>query len=522
MFLANRLLALVLLAGSPTDGDPLMLDFSASWCGPCQSTRPHVEKLKKLGYPIREIDVDNDPDRLAERFQVESVPTFVVVESDGSELDRLTGAQTASELASFYRRAARKPAANDDSETAPITLAPRSASTTANPWETVVRIKVRITKPRLAIGFGSGTVIYSDERQAIILTCAHIFKIEHARQQPSPSQFPYPVLVDLFDGQLKGGETPRVTTAEADIPAEIIDINHVGDVALIRIKPGRTLPASKVVPPGWKPTAGLKMTTLGCSQGHDATAWSTTVTQPRTVMQKDGGLYEATECMFAPIQGRSGGGLFTMDGVLAGVCDFNDAPRGGGGSVHRSPDYHGLYASPSTIHKLLDKHRLQICYQGNERAPRERDTLLAERGPSRAANSDAPKFRTQSPSEGEYPMPSPDVLGVRLNPDDTPVVAQASAERPSDASKSYRWRSALDDPDSGDQVASSVRERPVPGDRSALTRQASYGGPSTDVDLFPDSGNSSQTPALQAAGANKPVRERSSASRWRSVGSNDE
>ena len=55
------------------------------------------------------------------------------------------------------------------------------------------------------------------------------------------------------------------------------------------------------------------MLTLGCSEGQDATAWHTVIVNPR--MQGLGGnpTYEAIECVTAPKQGRSGGGLFTTD-----------------------------------------------------------------------------------------------------------------------------------------------------------------------------------------------------------------
>ena len=77
------------------------------------------------------------------------------------------------------------------------------ASTFANPkpWETVVRIKVHDAG---AIGLGSGTVIHSTPQESIILTCAHIFKLQGGRQPKQASQFPRTITVDLFDGKLSG------------------------------------------------------------------------------------------------------------------------------------------------------------------------------------------------------------------------------------------------------------------------------------------------------------------------------
>ena len=493
MFLATRILAAVLTMGVDAPDRPIMLEFSAEWCGPCRQTRPHVQELKRKGFPIREIDVDEDAEGLAERFGVTSVPTFVVVERNGRELDRMTGASEASQLAAFYERAAKLASRGGDSSAAQPRVATDSNGRRPNPMETVVRIKVKITQPRMAVGYGSGTIIYSDDDESIILTCAHIFKIEGQRKQYAPGRFPFPVEVDVFDGKPSAEQTPRVGVSEADIPAQVIDYDFVGDVALIRIKPGHRLPASPVVPPGWTPATGLKMTTVGCSQGQDATAWSTQVTRPQLVLQKDeNATYEATECLYAPIQGRSGGGLFTLDGLLAGVCDFNDAPRGNG-AVHRSPKYHGLYASPRTIHRLLDKHKLQICYatmdgQGDGR-------LMASRGAEgvRLGRIEPDKLRGQSPEP--YPIPSPEVMGVRMD-----EVAERSSEARKFVKKDMdtrgRWRavSESDEVDAGEGSGQVVSRREAP-----------------PVELFDDA-------ALQATERDKPVKPRRTDSAWSAAG----
>jgi putative thioredoxin len=73
--------------------------FTADWCSPCKKTRPVVEELKKEGFQFQMIDVDYEQ-LLAKQFQVKSIPTFILLE-DGKELDRVTGAQTRTELENF-------------------------------------------------------------------------------------------------------------------------------------------------------------------------------------------------------------------------------------------------------------------------------------------------------------------------------------------------------------------------------------------------------------------------------------
>ena len=60
-------------------------------------------------------------------------------------------------------------------------------------------------------------------------------------------------------------------------------------------------------------------------------------------------------------QGRTGGGLFTGDGYLAGVCDFANPQQN-----------RGLYATPASIHRLLDRNNLAFLYD----KPRVAETQL--------------------------------------------------------------------------------------------------------------------------------------------------
>ena len=107
MTLATTLLIALLTATNPSsDGgpsDPILLDFHADWCGPCRQMAPAVDQLSRKGYPVQKVDIDHSPG-LANRYGVQAVPTFVVVDRSGRELDRTSGLQPAGAGTLLHRR----------------------------------------------------------------------------------------------------------------------------------------------------------------------------------------------------------------------------------------------------------------------------------------------------------------------------------------------------------------------------------------------------------------------------------
>lgn len=81
-------------------GDQLTLvDFYATWCGPCQTMHPVLEQLKKdMGDEIRILKVDLDmQQRLCTMYSVLSVPTFMLFRR-GHSVWRHTGTLSLNEL----------------------------------------------------------------------------------------------------------------------------------------------------------------------------------------------------------------------------------------------------------------------------------------------------------------------------------------------------------------------------------------------------------------------------------------
>ena len=77
---------------------PVLIDFWATWCGPCMRQGPIVEALAEEGYAVGKVDVDQNM-ALAQQFRVVSIPTLILFE-DGAEVKRFVGLTSKEELKS--------------------------------------------------------------------------------------------------------------------------------------------------------------------------------------------------------------------------------------------------------------------------------------------------------------------------------------------------------------------------------------------------------------------------------------
>jgi thioredoxin 1 len=78
---------------------PVLVDFFATWCGPCQMLAPILKEVKdELGENISIIKIDVDKNQpLATQYQVRGVPTMMLFQ-DGKQLWRQSGVLSKQEI----------------------------------------------------------------------------------------------------------------------------------------------------------------------------------------------------------------------------------------------------------------------------------------------------------------------------------------------------------------------------------------------------------------------------------------
>lgn len=402
----------------------VLLDFWLSTCGPCRQMDPIVAQLKQQGYPIRKVDGNREP-QIAQRFRVESYPTFILL-VNGKEAQRIVGKASSQQLMALMNRYAapqqsqqqaqrqqRQPArgvpttfaAGPPASSRPVggafqvgsdlgpaqaarnlppeitppygnpptrSAQPTAAQTTQGPAPQDLlnaTVRIRIEDPQ-GHAFGTGTIIDAREGEALVLTCGHLFK--DASGQPMNTEGA--VSVELFEATSIG---LRVIDR---IPAKVVSFDLNNDVGLLAIRPNRPVATARVAgsPAAFSP--GMPVWSAGCDLGANPTVRSS---QAINLFRNSNAPHVSSTG--APIQGRSGGGLFNATGEVVGVCFGADEKKN-----------EGLYVDLTSIHAELDKIDMTALYRNSRQAPPQ--TLAAAPASPPAPETNAGMTPVASPA----------------------------------------------------------------------------------------------------------------------------
>ena len=382
-------------ATAAASGEVVLLDFSAAWCGPCRQMAPLIGEIGAAGWVVRHVDVDRETD-LVRRFGVTGVPCYVLLVK-GHEVGRINGATTRGELEKLLAKSAaplggQRPDRQAAAATPPLPgiplatstppaalvteppVAPRPSVTPAAPAaiaSAVVPTADAVPPVELAaaideefpagpaaslpavagetraaleqmllqatarlrvedgqgVSWGTGTVIDCRQGEALILTCGHIFRDSQGKGR---------IAVDLFaPGAARG------------IAGQLVAYDLTRDLALVSVFTETTVTAVRVGDAETRTTAGDPVVTVGCNGGSDPTIHHSRVTAVDKYLGPPN-----VQVAGQPVQGRSGGGLFAIDGTLIGVCNAADPA-----------DNEGLFAALPAIHEQLEEAGLAFVYR---------------------------------------------------------------------------------------------------------------------------------------------------------------
>ena len=107
---------------------PVLVDFWATWCGPCKTLGPILEKLAAEyngAFVLAKVDVDQEQ-QIAAAFQIRSVPTVFLVKG-GQLVDGFPGALPEGQLREFLKQHGIEPAAAAAAAAEPVAIDPHEA-----------------------------------------------------------------------------------------------------------------------------------------------------------------------------------------------------------------------------------------------------------------------------------------------------------------------------------------------------------------------------------------------------------
>ncbi|UUO06328.1 trypsin-like peptidase domain-containing protein [Blastopirellula sp. J2-11] len=335
----SALLFTIALSAAPAgeSQSPVLYYVTADWCVYCREMKPAIERLQAAGYPVVVIDQARDAE-MAQRLGVRGLPAYRMVHQ-GKIVAQAEGRTSYDSLVAMFPQkspaspqatpsAAPRQTPKNQSPVSPVVRgqSPGAAPSNVNP--AAARQKALAATVRLKVidpdgySYGTGTIVHSHHGEALVLTCGHLFRDCQGRGE---------IEIESFAPGAAGATPGRLLTYDLD-----------RDVALVTFQPSVSIEAVSVRSPQMPISVGEKAFTVGCDKGADATIRESRINSLNRYQGPDN-----LQAAGAPIDGRSGGGLFNDSGQLIGVCNAAD------------PEYdEGYYAALKTIFGLLEEKQI--------------------------------------------------------------------------------------------------------------------------------------------------------------------
>ncbi|MFM7244131.1 MAG: serine protease, partial [Planctomycetaceae bacterium] len=260
--------------------------------------------------------------------------------------------------------------------------------------------RLRVEDASGTASWATGTVIDCRQGEALILTCGHVFRDSQGKGR---------IEVDLF-----GPQGPR------GVAGQVISWDLKRDLALVSIFTDVTIEPVRVGGTDSRTPVGAAVVTVGCDGGRDPSIRHSRITAVDKYLGPSN-----LQVAGQPVQGRSGGGLFAVDGTLIGVCNAADPA-----------DNEGLFAALPSIHDQLEESGLSFVFRSVYPSG-GLDAVAASgpRVPSMPAEMPAVSFDRRDradavPTASTGPLAEPAAAPMQDAPAAAPRAAAATAAQP--------------------------------------------------------------------------------------------
>ena len=360
---------------------PILYFFTNDGCAPCLAVKPVIDRLTANGYPIKTLKAAEHA-RFAQQLGVDGTPTVVLIAGnqivgrhagriDGATLQQWFSKVGVSAQPAFNRIPTEVNPNNDNSRlAAPGSTRPNYAANPKNLGTKIViprkvteqdpgrRSEAAFNSPTMLRGttqprsvaerrameatvrlkvdddegtsYATGTVIHTHGNESLLMTCGHVFRDSKGQGRITAEYSFY--------------NQPRTASGR------LVDYDaQAKDIALVVIRTDAPLPAVPLADKRSPIQTGINVFSIGCDHGQDPTIRHS---QIKNRAAYDGSL--KYDIFGRPVDGRSGGGLFTESGHLIGVCNA--------AAVEVDE---GIYSALDTLYWQLAATGLEHLFDGN-------------------------------------------------------------------------------------------------------------------------------------------------------------